>query len=444
MKDDAVYMRAALAEARAAGLQGEVPVGAVVVKEGRVIGVGRNAPIGSHDPTAHAEVQALRAAAATLGNYRLDGCDLFVTLEPCAMCSGAMLQARLRRVVFGASEPKTGAAGSVVNLFQVARINHQTQVTGGVLADECAALLGDFFRQRREDHRQRAIPLREDALRTPEARFVDLPGFPWEPRYVPDLPPLAGLRLHYVDEGPRDAPLTWLCLHGMGTWSYLYRHMIPLLTAAGTRVVVPDLIGFGRSDKPKRTDVHTLAWHQQVLQALVEHLDLQQIVLVGHDWGGVLGLGLPMTAPGRYRGLLAMNTGHLTGAALMATCTQRAGAIGRALGGELSALTEAERRAYDAPFPDAGHQAALRALSAWPIGNGTVASAMPVPVQRFWREDWKGKSRLVSTAGGERGTSELQERIKGCPEPLWLPEAAYWIPGQKPEIAHWALEQFGA
>lgn len=441
--DDATFMRAALAEARVAGLQGEVPVGAVVVKDGRVIGVGRNAPIGTHDPTAHAEVQALRAAATTLGNYRLDGCDLFVTLEPCAMCSGAMLQARLRRVVFGASEPKTGAAGSVLNLFQVAQINHQTQVTGGVLADECAGLLADFFRQRRDEHRQRAILLREDALRTPEARFIDLPGFPWEPRYVADLPPLAGLRLHYVDEGPPDAPLTWLCLHGIGTWSYLYRHMIPVLTAAGTRVVVPDLIGFGRSDKPKRTDGHTLAWHQQVLQALVEHLDLQQTVLVAHDWGGLLGMGLPMAAPGRFRGLLAMNTGHLASAALMTASTPRGGGIGRALGAEHPALSETQRRAYDAPFPDTGHQAALRALPARPLGNDTFADSVPPPLQRFWREDWKGQSRLVCTAGGERGTRELQERIKGCPEHLWLSEAAYWIPEHGPEIAHWALEQFG-
>lgn len=433
-KDDAVFMRAALAEAQAAGLQGEVPVGAVVVKDGRVIGVGSNAPIGTHDPTAHAEVQALRAAAATLGNYRLDGCDLFVTLEPCTMCSGAMLQARLRRVVFGASEPKTGAAGSVVNLFQVGQINHQTQVTGGVLAEECAALLADFFRGRREDHRRRASPLREDALRTPEARFVALPDFPWEPRYVADLPPLRGLRLHYLDEGPRDASVTWLCLHGLGTWSYLYRHMMPVLTAAGARVVVPDLIGFGRSDKPKRRDVHTLAWHRQVLQALVERLDLQQIVVVGQDWGGVLGMGLPMAAPERYRGLLTMNADRLADAALMGASTPGVDRIGRALASEHPELTEDQRRAYDAPFPDAGHQAALRALSAWPRDHETDAG---------WRSFWARHTRLVSTACAANGSPERPEGVQKCPDHLWLAEGAYWVPEQGAKIAHLALEHFG-
>ena len=132
--NDADYMGLALQEAQAAHAAGEVPVGAVVVHQGRVVGIGRNAPIHSHDPTAHAEIVALRAAAQALGNYRLDDCELFVTLEPCAMCSGAMLHARLRRVVFGASDSKTGAAGSVLDLFGQAQLNHQTQVEGGVRA----------------------------------------------------------------------------------------------------------------------------------------------------------------------------------------------------------------------------------------------------------------------------------------------------------------------
>jgi tRNA(adenine34) deaminase len=126
---DARWMRLALAEALAAATAGEVPVGAVVVKDGVVIGTGRNAPIGLHDPSAHAEIVALRAAARHLGNYRLEGCTLYVTLEPCAMCSGAMLHARLERVVFGAPDPKTGAAGSVLNLFGEPKLNHQTRWT---------------------------------------------------------------------------------------------------------------------------------------------------------------------------------------------------------------------------------------------------------------------------------------------------------------------------
>ncbi len=142
-------MQLALAQAALASAAGEVPVGAVVVRDGVVIACGYNAPIASHDPSAHAEMQALRAAARVLGNYRLPGCELFVTLEPCAMCAGAMLHARLKRVVYGATDPKTGAAGSVINLFAQSQLNHQTHVQGGVLTQECATMLQAFFKQRR-------------------------------------------------------------------------------------------------------------------------------------------------------------------------------------------------------------------------------------------------------------------------------------------------------
>jgi tRNA(adenine34) deaminase len=146
---DEQAMQLALAQAALAGAAGEVPVGAVVLRYGVVIASGHNAPIGQRDPSAHAEMLALRAAALVLGNYRLPDCELFVTLEPCAMCAGAMLHARLKRVVFAATDPKTGAAGSVINLFAQSQLNHQTQVLGGILALESAAVLQDFFRQRR-------------------------------------------------------------------------------------------------------------------------------------------------------------------------------------------------------------------------------------------------------------------------------------------------------
>lgn len=146
---DEFYMREALLQARAAECLGEVPVGAVVVREGVIVGRGFNSPIGESDPTAHAEIAALRAAARTLGNYRLPGCELFVTLEPCAMCAGAIMHARLSRVVYGARDPKTGVHGSIVDLFAEARLNHHAEVTGGVLAGECSALLSAFFAGRR-------------------------------------------------------------------------------------------------------------------------------------------------------------------------------------------------------------------------------------------------------------------------------------------------------
>ncbi len=148
-------MRIALDQARNAWLIGEVPVGAVIMRDGQVIATGYNRPITEHDPTAHAEIVALRHAAQLLANYRLPECELFVTLEPCAMCAMALMHARFKRVVFGASDPKTGAAGSVVNLFDEPQLNHHTEIHGGVLGDECGAVLREFFTERREQYRQR-------------------------------------------------------------------------------------------------------------------------------------------------------------------------------------------------------------------------------------------------------------------------------------------------
>jgi len=160
---DAIYMQQAISQAHNAWALGEVPVGAIIVKDGEVIATGFNQPIATHDPTAHAEIMALRAASAILGNYRLPGCELYVTLEPCAMCSGAMMHARLSRVVFGAIDPKTGACGSIVNLFEQERLNHHAEVVGGVLAEECSALLKDFFAERRAAQRNN-LPALESGL----------------------------------------------------------------------------------------------------------------------------------------------------------------------------------------------------------------------------------------------------------------------------------------
>ena len=157
--NDEAGMRLALDQAHNAWLVGEVPVGAVIVRDtltGRqVLATGYNRPITEHDPTAHAEIVALRHAATLLGNYRLPECELYVTLEPCAMCAMALLHARFKRVVFGAADPKTGAAGSVLNLFEQAQLNHHTELVGGVLADECGQMLRDFFAERRQQYRHR-------------------------------------------------------------------------------------------------------------------------------------------------------------------------------------------------------------------------------------------------------------------------------------------------
>ena len=152
--DDEYFMREALSMARSAECLGEVPVGAIVVRDGQIVGRGFNSPLGERDPTAHAEIAALRDAARRLENYRLPGCELFVTLEPCAMCAGAILHSRIARVVYGARDLKTGVHGSVVDLFAVERLNHHTEVIGGVLAEECGQLLSRFFADRRTKRAQ--------------------------------------------------------------------------------------------------------------------------------------------------------------------------------------------------------------------------------------------------------------------------------------------------
>ena len=376
-RTDSDFMQLALAQAFDAAAAGEVPVGAVVVKDGEVIACGRNAPIGHRDPSAHAEIVALRAAALRLGNYRLDGCELFVTLEPCAMCAGAMLHARLKRVVFGATDPKSGAAGSVVDLFAEPRLNHHAQVEGGLLAHACSALLQDFFKQKREATRSNASPLREDALRTPTERFGALADYPWPSRYLSDLPALGGLRLHFLDEGPIDAAQTYLCMHHRWGWSYQYRAMIAIFLAAGNRVVAPDLIGFGKSDKPKKEGAHTFDWHRQVLLELVERLDLNHVVLVVQDRSDALSLSLPVNNAHRYCGLLVTN----------------------------GTLDENDA-AYDAPFPDHGHRAGPRAFEALrarlEISN---PASVECQVQDFWREKWSGQTL---TASGGRDTATGQ------------------------------------
>lgn len=319
--EDTGFMQIALRQAQAAAQAGEVPVGAVVVRAGQVIGLGHNAPLASGDPTAHAEVIAMRAAAQALGNYRLDDCTLYVTLEPCAMCSGAALHARFKRVVFGTAEPKTGAAGSVLNLFAHAQLNHHTQVTGGVLAEDCAQLLQGFFAHRREQQQRSKVPLRDDALRTPDNALQGLDVPIAMSRYCADLPALQGLRLHWFDNRTDAALPPHVYLHGLDGWSAQY---LPELLSTEP-VIAVDLPGFGLSDKPKKVAAHRLAWHTQVLQQFLHRV--QAVALHAP----------PVMAP-----LLDQLT-------LPVHWVQAA------------AWPEAWR---DAPYPDPGHRAGPRALRA--------------------------------------------------------------------------------
>ncbi len=280
---DADFMREALAQAALAAAAGEVPVGAVLVQDGRIIGRGHNLTLGRHDISAHAEIQAIRQASQALGNHRLEGCTLYVTLEPCVMCSGAILGARLARVVYGAAEPKTGAAGSVLDVFGERRLNHHTQVQGGVLAEHCAALLQAFFQDRRQDQqaeREKSF-LREDALRVPETVWSARPAG-LRSQFISDLPALQGLRLHLLMAGDAapDAGVAVLALHGPAQWSAAHADAAVRLALGGLGLIAPDLIGFGLSDKPKKSSWHSLARHAQVLQELLAHLPQPEVLLL--------------------------------------------------------------------------------------------------------------------------------------------------------------------
>lgn len=329
---DQGFMQLALHQAQAAAQAGEVPVGAVVVHQGQVIASAHNSPVGSKDPCAHAEVHALRAAAQVRGNYRLEDCTLYVTLEPCVMCSGAALAARLQRVVYGASEPKTGAAGSVLNVFAQPQLNHRTQITAGVMAVQSTALLQAFFAQRRSWANAHRVPLREDALRLDASRIAQLEGLgvpgPWS-RYTQSLPSLQGLRLHWLSNGIEASAESemQIFLHGPETWSACYLEML----GSDVPAVALDLPGFGLSDKPKKDAQHTLAWHAQVL---TEFIALHQAKAVH------------LFAPASVRALLALQQPI---ASLALICHDLP---------EPAPISEALRAA---PYPDQGHQAGPRA-----------------------------------------------------------------------------------
>jgi len=291
-------------------------------------------------------------------------------------------------------------------------------------------------------------------LRTPEERFRDLPGYPWEPRYFDDLPALKGLRVHYLDEGPPRAPLTALCLHGNPSWSYLYRHMIPVFTAAGLRVVAPDLIGFGRSDKPSEATWHTFGKHRAMLMRFVERLDLRNILLVCQDWGGLLGLTLPHEMPGRFTRLLVMNTGLGTGQVTEGFRQWRAYSnsqddlpVGRLLARGKPDMTAAEIAAYDAPFPNASFKAALKAFpNLVPDGDAAPGAAISRRAQDFWHYEWAGDSFMAigmkDPVLGEGPMRALQQSIRGCPPPMEVAEGGHFVPEWGAPIARAALRHF--
>jgi tRNA(adenine34) deaminase len=305
-------------------------------------------------------------------------------------------------------------------------------------------------------------PLRDDALRTPEERFSGLAGYPWQGHYVDDLPALGGLRMHYLDEGPSDRSasgrFTWLCLHGNPAWSYLYRRMIPVFLAGGHRVVAPDLIGFGKSDKPKKDGAHTFGWHRRVLLEFVERLDLRDIVLVVQDWGGLLGLTLPMAAADRYRGLLVMNTALGTGDAPLSAgflawremCAKNPEFdVARLFARGNPQMTPEECAAYNAPFPDRGYRAALRVFPAMvPDCLDADGAATSREAREFWSNRWSGLAMMAVGAQdpvlGLLVMEDLRKQIRGCPPPMVIQNAGHFVQEHGEPIAQAAMGYFAS
>jgi pimeloyl-ACP methyl ester carboxylesterase len=291
------------------------------------------------------------------------------------------------------------------------------------------------------------------ALRTPDSRFSSLPDFPHAPSYVDQLPGLEGLRVHYLDEGPRDAPV-FLCLHGQPTWSFLYRKMARVFLAEGGRVVAPDFLGFGRSDKPTDPSLYTFGFHRRMLVGLIEHLDLSDVTLVCQDWGGILGLTLPPQMPQRFSRLLCMNTALCTGEvapsegflqwkAYVASTPDLD--ISALMGRAVPDMSDAEKAAYDAPFPDATFKVGVQRFpEIVPINRDMEGASLSREAASFWKNSWDGPTFMAVGARdpvlGPPVMRQLREMINGCPEPLIVRDAGHFVQERGDLVARAALD----
>ena len=296
-----------------------------------------------------------------------------------------------------------------------------------------------------------------EAKRTPDERFANLSGYAFAPHYLDTLPSYEGLRVHYLDEGPKDARRTFLCLHGQPSWAYLYRKMIPVFVRSGARVIAPDWLGFGRSDKPVEDAVYTFNFHRNMMLAFIRALDLNHITLVVQDWGGLLGLTLPMDMPERFERLLVMNTGLAVGASPgpgfeawkafnrsqpdmdIAALMSRASPI----------LTPEETAAYAAPFPDKSFKAGVRRfpelVMVSPDMEGVDTSKQ---AERWWSTEWTGESFMAIGEAdpvlGVPAMNALRQLIANCPEPMLIKEAGHFAQEWGEPIANAALAAFGS
>jgi haloalkane dehalogenase len=295
-----------------------------------------------------------------------------------------------------------------------------------------------------------------DFVRTPDDRFANLPGFSFAPHYLENLPGYGGLRVHYLDErGTPASGRTYLCLHGQPTWSYLYRKMIPVFTAAGHRVIAPDLFGFGRSDKPVDDAVYTFDFHRAMLMRFIEALDLQRVTLVVQDWGGLLGLTLPVEFPQRIDQLLVMNTGLGVGrspgpgfdAWKAFVAANPDFDIAKMMKRSTPVLSDAEAAAYAAPFPDARHRAGARRFPALvPVAPGMQGVEPSQRAATFFRDAWQGKTFMAigmqDPVLGPTVMHALAKAIRNCAPPLEVAEAGHFVQEWGEGIARRALEYF--
>ncbi len=295
------------------------------------------------------------------------------------------------------------------------------------------------------------------ALRTPDERFADIPDFDYPVGYAEDLPGYDGLRVAYVDTGPEDAARTFLCLHGEPSWSFLYRRMIPVFLESGARVVAPDLLGFGRSDKPVEQSDYGFHFHRNYLLELVKRLDLKNITLVVQDWGGLLGLTLPVddAFKPRLQRLLVMNTGLGLGRGMtegFKAWKQYALStpdlpIGSLIARGTPHLTEAEIAAYDAPYPSSEYKAGAQVFPALvPVEPDMEGVDTSKAAADYWSNEWSGKSFMAIGAAdpvlGVKPMTGLRKIIKGCPEPMVIEDGGHFLQEWGEPVARAAMDSF--
>ncbi|MEM8750768.1 MAG: haloalkane dehalogenase [Pseudomonadota bacterium] len=297
----------------------------------------------------------------------------------------------------------------------------------------------------------------DGVVRTPDERFDNLAGFDFAPHYVSDLPGYEGLRVHYLDEGPADADQVFLCLHGEPSWSYLYRKMLPVFVESGARVIAPDWLGFGKSDKPVDDERYTFHFHRDMILALIEKLDLRNITLVVQDWGGVLGLTLPQDMPDRFSRLLVMNTaiatGQSPGEGFLAwkayAASQPDMDVGELIARGTPHLNADEIAAYNAPYPSIEYKAGVRRFPEMVmIEPGMEGVDTSLKALNFWRNDWQGQSFMAIGAAdpvlGVHVMQALNRVIRNCPEPMIIEDGGHFLQEWGEDVARAALASFAS